>query len=144
MRDYVSAKEVLMISFLKKGQMKWSAATTAKNFCWHLVCMIIWSVYSDSEFERHFVQLEVCSEFPPAPDRDEVALSDDAVAPSQRREPKYCKWSKQKLMSITSRTGLTQDDTGWIFCEINRFLVYFNYPSKHTAADSKKTRWWKF
>lgn len=74
--------------------------------------MIIGSVYNDSEFERHFVQLEVCSEFPPAPDRDEVALSGDAVAPSQRREPKYCKWSKQKLMSITSRTGLTQDDTG--------------------------------
>lgn len=69
-------------------------------------------MYNDSDFERHFVQLEVCSEFPPAPDRDEVALSDDAVAPSQRREPKYCKWSKQKLMSITSSTGVTQDDTG--------------------------------
>lgn len=65
-----------------------------------------------SEFERHFVQLEVCSKFPPAPDRDEVALSEDAVEASQRREPKYCKWSKQKLMSITSHTCLTQDDTG--------------------------------
>lgn len=110
--------------------MKWSAATGAKNVCWHLVCMIIWSVYNGSEFERHFVQLEVCSEFPPAPDRDEVALSDDAVAASQHREPKYCKWSKQKLMSITSRTGLTQDDTGWIFSEFNCFLVYFNYANK--------------
>lgn len=33
-------------------------------------------MYDGSEFERHFVQLEVCSKFPPAPDRDEVALSE--------------------------------------------------------------------
>lgn len=58
------------------------------------------------------VQLEVCGEFPPVADRDEVALSGDAVELSQRREPKYCKWSKQKLMSITGRTCLTQSDTG--------------------------------
>lgn len=63
------------------------------------------------EFERHFVQLEVCGKFPPAPDRDEVALSEDTVAPSQRREPKHRKWSKQKLMSITTHTCLTRDDT---------------------------------
>lgn len=98
-----------------------------KNLCWHLVCMIIWSVYDGSEFERHFVQLEVCSKFPPAPDRDEVALSEDAVAPSQQRVPKHCKWSKQKLMSITSHTCLTQDDIEWIFPQFNCFILSFNY-----------------
>lgn len=77
--------------------------------------MIIWSVYDGSEFEKHFVQLEVCRKFPPAPDRDEVALSEDTVALSQQREPKHRKWSKQKLMSITSHTSLMQDDIEWIF-----------------------------
>lgn len=47
--------------------------------------MIIWSVYDGSEYERHFVQLEVCDKFPPAPDRDEVALWEDAVAASQHK-----------------------------------------------------------
>ncbi len=110
-----------------------------KNLCWHLVCMIIWSVYDGWEFERHFVQLEVCSKFPPAPDRDEVALSEDAVALSQRREPKHCKWSKQKLMSITSRTCLTQDDIEWIFPQLNCFILYFNYSNKRTT--STKAEW---
>lgn len=109
-----------------------------KNLCWHLVCLIIWSVHDGSGFERHFVQLEVCSKFPPAPDRDEVALSEDAVAPSQQREPKHCKWSKQKLMSITSHTCLTQDDIGWIFPQLNCVLLYFNYSHKCTASTKRE------
>lgn len=77
--------------------------------------MIISCMYDASEFERHFVQLQVCSRFPPVPDRDEVALSQDAVEASQQRELKYCKWGEQKLMSITGHTCLTRRDTGWIF-----------------------------
>jgi hypothetical protein len=58
------------------------------HWCWHLVClMIIWCVSDGWEFERHFVQLEMCSKFPPVPDRDEVALWEDTVAQCQVREP---------------------------------------------------------
>lgn len=35
---------------------------------------LIRPVSDGREFERHFVQLEPCSKFPPGPDKDEVAL----------------------------------------------------------------------
>lgn len=111
-----------------------------RNLCWLLVCMIISCTYDVWEFERHFVQLEVCSEFPPVPDRDEVALSEDAVEPSQRREPKHCKWSKQKLMSITGHTCLTRCDTGWIFPQFGKsFVAYFNYSNKNKEKHAVST-----
>lgn len=85
--------------------------------------------------KKHLVQLEVCSKFPPAPDRDEVALSEDTVALHQQRESKHRKWSKQKLMSITRHTGLIQDDTGWI----KLFLMCFAHVS-HTKLHYSETK----
>lgn len=54
---------------LKEGESEWGTYVDTS------LAPIIRPVSDGREFERHFVQLEPCSKFPPGPDRDEVDLS---------------------------------------------------------------------